>query len=339
MISRRIIWALSAVLCGLLFLFVNSGISLALLILCFALPLISFLIALSGKKRVLEDVEIKNECIKGETVQGIIITDNKSKLFYHLISATLKSENIKTREITKLNTLFFARPNKKSETKFEFSSDACGLCNLNFESIFILDFLRLFKIKIVSDSADSVIVFPQEQSFDTESEELLPLSESQNNEKKSSKGGEILGIREYVVGDEVRNIHWKLSQKTDRLLVKEFGEAEFKGVLVLADNAYYSDVSAQDYNSVCENFVCLCNSLFESGNDFFAGFNGVCSQVTRRKELEVIIRAYLSAPNKENLNPLGGININDFSKIILLTASDFESEDGRIKVINCKKEI
>ena len=39
--------------------------------------------------------------------------------------------------------------------------------------------------------------------------------------RKGNDPSEIFDIREYVPGDDIRSIHWKLSSKTDTLILKE----------------------------------------------------------------------------------------------------------------------
>ena len=45
-------------------------------------------------------------------------------------------------------------------------------------------------------------------------------SDRSADSRRGNDPGEVRAIREYVPGDPVRNIHWKLSEKTDKLLVK-----------------------------------------------------------------------------------------------------------------------
>ncbi len=55
-----------------------------------------------------------------------------------------------------------------------------------------------------------VIVFP----------EPVPISERGSGQVKGDSN-DIIGIREYQVGDPLKKVHWKLSAKEDKLLIKE----------------------------------------------------------------------------------------------------------------------
>ena len=51
------------------------------------------------------------------------------------------------------------------------------------------------------------------------------------------------GLREYIAGDKLNRIHWKLSTKLEKLIVKEYGAISSNDVLVLV-NLYKPDVKA-----------------------------------------------------------------------------------------------
>ena len=46
---------------------------------------------------------------------------------------------------------------------------------------------------------------------------------------------EVFDMREYVPGDDIRTIHWKLSSKTDKTVVREFSKPLNYSVTILAD--------------------------------------------------------------------------------------------------------
>lgn len=53
--------------------------------------------------------------------------------------------------------------------------------------------------------------------------------------KKGNDPGEIFGIREYANGDSVKAIHWKLSGKMDKLVIREMGLPIENNILILLD--------------------------------------------------------------------------------------------------------
>lgn len=54
--------------------------------------------------------------------------------------------------------------------------------------------------------------------------------------KTAGAGNEIHSIREFRYGDDRRNIHWKASAKTSRIMVKEFALTDIRKITVIIDN-------------------------------------------------------------------------------------------------------
>ncbi len=59
--------------------------------------------------------------------------------------------------------------------------------------------------------------------------------ESHSTDKSGDDVSEVFGIREYRAGDTLHKVHWKLSAKTDELLVKEFSNPMKTALFVFVD--------------------------------------------------------------------------------------------------------
>ena len=53
--------------------------------------------------------------------------------------------------------------------------------------------------------------------------------------RKGNDLSEIYDIREYVPGDDIRSIHWKLSSKTENLILREASDPSHYNVVLLPD--------------------------------------------------------------------------------------------------------
>lgn len=85
------------------------------------------------------------------------------------------------------------------------------------------DYLHLFHFKKALDLHAQIRVFPNTQPAEERHEALY--SEGFDEFEESSKSGNVSSnvtdIREYQPGDRLQKIHWKLSSKIDKLMVKE----------------------------------------------------------------------------------------------------------------------
>ena len=79
-------------------------------------------------------------------------------------------------------------------------------------------------------------------------------------------------IREYVPGDSIRQIHWKLSNKFDKLIVRDPGLPITRNVLVFWERTGESG-DPDVIDAQAEVIISLCRSLMDSGIQFTIGWN------------------------------------------------------------------
>lgn len=99
----------------------------------------------------------------------------------------------------------------------------CGGFNLSLNTYKQYDALNLFYIKRKCSETLSITILPKDIEYDiTYLKSSLPKhSIEYSTNKKGDDPTEIFDIHEYRDGDELKNIHWKLSLKHQKLLIKE----------------------------------------------------------------------------------------------------------------------
>lgn len=88
--------------------------------------------------------------------------------------------------------------------------------------------------------------------------------EMSQNDKLGSDLSEIVGIREYVPGDQVRAIHWNLTSKTDALYIKQFGESVQHSTLVFMDLST-GNAGCEEIAAAAAATAAITYSLFQAG--------------------------------------------------------------------------
>ncbi len=85
---------------------------------------------------------------------------------------------------------------------------------------------------------DEILIYPKiaEVKDITKSHFGLFTSAQKNLTKGSTFHDEYFGVREYNPGDSMKYIHWKLSAKTQNLLVREYLEESFPPVVLILDS-------------------------------------------------------------------------------------------------------
>lgn len=127
---------------------------------------------------------------------------------------------------------------KNSEFEIPQKMDQCGKIVYECEGIWLQDIFHLFHIKIEPFAKKSTTVYPKRMHIVTEISQKTvgtPKNEGVMQNRKGHDPSEMYNIREYVPGDDVRSIHWKLSSKVDSLILREPSDPSHYRVAILAD--------------------------------------------------------------------------------------------------------
>ncbi len=113
---------------------------------------------------------------------------------------------------------------KKEKTVYlPLSFDLCGKIQLTIQKIEVWDLLGIFSVQCPSKAKASIFVIPgYSKPVKSWANELAAgVTESEESSAKGNDFSEISGIREYNAGDRMKDIHWKISAKKEKLMVKE----------------------------------------------------------------------------------------------------------------------
>lgn len=120
----------------------------------------------------------------------------------------------------------------KAKTTFVFHiySQYCGNIEINFKGLRVYDYVKLFSFRRKYNQELKVAVLPefnelQDQAITRDQKRVI-----ENDQYSIFKNGddptEVFAIREYREGDLPKRIHWKLSNKLDRLMMKEYSQPQ-----------------------------------------------------------------------------------------------------------------
>jgi len=98
-----------------------------------------------------------------------------------------------------------------------------GSYSYSIDAITVRDLLGFISLKKTVDARTEVNVYPESTgSADMNMSDMsLGMTESEETVKKGHDFSDVSDVREYIPGDKLMSIHWKLSAKKDDLMVKD----------------------------------------------------------------------------------------------------------------------
>ena len=175
-----------------------------------------------------------------------------------------------------------------------------GLFTASAYDFYTWDYLHFFRFDIAAKQSCEVAVLPPKCERMTVHEALYAegFDEYETSEKRGNASSDVTDIREYIPGDRLQAIHWKLTAKTDKLMVKEFESTSSHQFVVLLD-LYKNPDNPLSLDAAITNAYQISMTLIMMNELFLFGFyNDALSDfcfypITHEDQLtEALINAY-----------------------------------------------
>ena len=269
MVKARIAWGFWLGGTLLLYLYTGGWFALALLAASVVIPVCAILAAKLSKTEVAAAIRMPNTAARGETAEGVMTLQNRGRFPTGPVAVTLEEENRLTKE-TAAAVRKVMLPSRGSESlPFRLRSDKCGGIRLRVKEAVSYDILGLSKKKLDTEAAVRCTVLPDtfpvvisagsRMSFDAE-------GTAYSQDKSGYDTSETFRIRDYRPGDSPRSIHWKLSAKLERMMVKEPSLPLETSYIFLFEGG-----EAKDADILAEAFCSVVQSAAEEGISFSLG--------------------------------------------------------------------
>ncbi len=240
-IFRIIIYAALVVVNGFVFYFLHSHFHFLLLVVMLIAPIFSVLLAFYLRKKI--SVTVENRLIKEK--YGY---QNKENFIYIKINNSGLAMTLDAKlELVVKNTFFgtegrrivsvpiYAR--KGYELELPIIATLPGLVCVEVKSIKIKDLMGFVFLNKQVEASDELAIIPEKiTDINYESVNLDEgMLESEESSKRGNDFSDVHEIREYIPGDKLMSIHWKLSAKRDILMVKDRVSMSDKQLVILPE--------------------------------------------------------------------------------------------------------
>lgn len=118
-----------------------------------------------------------------------------------------------------------------------------GTYEIGVTTFYVYDFFRIFRIRSQMDTFSTVYVLPRKLTLGEE--DAVSVSDSAQRTVKAPYAYdklEVSDIRDYMPGDSLKSIHWKLSSRTEDFIVNDYNTGSSEVSYILCDmSAHFPD--------------------------------------------------------------------------------------------------
>lgn len=263
-------------------------------ILFVAAPVVSWLILVLIRQKVGLSIAAPGVVGKNKpfTLQAVVESNSRIALGKTVI--WLELTNAVTGESQKKRMIF------RGSGTWTLESIYCGCVECCVTGAWCYDWFGILPVKIPCKAKKRIIVMPD--TFPVELETVLSRSDHDERteyapNRKGSDRTETMQIRDYVPGDPLQQIHWKLSGKMDRLIVRDPARPVDRELMVFLEQKDEKR-TPETADALLEAVVSVCQALAESNRPFCLAWNEdtvVTFDVGTQEQLPEAVSAILKA--------------------------------------------
>jgi hypothetical protein len=191
-----------------------------------------------------QEKEEKKENENGELVADVSV-ENTGIFPAFRVCVVVEIQNCLTGSAYRIPCEFGVAGRSRARQEIRLESLYCGRIEGEIQQAVVCDFLGFSSRTVSGKSRGGWYSYPSEQAQDFFAPEQMQKDELQREERYTHTKGnditEILNLREYQKGDNIKTIHWKLSKKLGYKVVKELDMPASQDVILLlalsSDNA------------------------------------------------------------------------------------------------------
>lgn len=254
------VWFLMTALLAALCFITASKWVLAAFCLCVLLPLLSFGLNLTLRGKLQLSLTLQTSAAKNSAVP--VSAELCSRSFFPALRVfiPLEIQNDLTGACQQLELRMSAGTKSSQSAAFLLGSTYCGRLSIQADRAWVMDYFGFLPVRVPLTASARTTVLPDLFSSEVRLSPATSESDGGMENRRGADRSEVYQLREYLPGDDVRQIHWKLSSKLDELVWKEPSMPESRSLLVVWDKRMSAmpaqmDALAEAVSSVCQAIV------------------------------------------------------------------------------------
>ena len=347
--------------------YIGAGLmALALLVLLFAFSaayaalLLVFLAGLSALLTLLLHRDARHISLElhtdaaGQVGKELTLTLNR-KQTGRMLAVGSASVELEVKHImfgqSQRRTIRFPLRDGDDSVQLSLTPGLCGEVQFQCISVSLWDLLGLFHTPGPQFEAVRTVVYPQPVQLElTLSQTAVGTRDTEGlmQNRPGSDPSEVYDLREYVPGDDIRSIHWKLSCKTDTLILRQPSNPSRYDVALMPDIGQYqahTPASLPEWNGAAALTIAMGEQLLEQGTPFcfvMPTKRGLeLFEVRDRRELSQLLPRWMSmeVPKQSGVGLqlfLHGQMEHHFTRLLIISAGKYTQQisslGGRIGI-------
>ena len=270
MLLTKILFIVLIIVCFFFYILYLGDFALVLLVIMIAVPIIMFITTYIAKKNISVEFAVKDKVVsKDQSFPVQLVVTNNSFFPVGKAEAHVEYYNVFNNQITSFELYLPVQANNSQRVTFRISSKFCGIIKIKNAELILFDPLRIFKFRTGKNIHTEIAVVPSAQEIsgtinytDRVNDESDHFSEYRPGDDPS----EVFDLREYIPGDKLNRIHWKLSSKKDEFIVKEYSLPIDVPCLIFLDLKCYedNDYTLPVFDTLVETLLSVSQFLIEN---------------------------------------------------------------------------
>lgn len=294
--KNRVLWICLMLSAAALYIFGNSAATFAVLMAAIFAPVLSIASAFLFLRGVEVSLELTRRCAAGDSVEAKLALSGGR--LTPSVDCTLAVENVYTgerieRELTAGH----------DGAVIKLTPSHCGLVRVSIAAARLRDPLGLVRLRAKASAERELSVEPRR--FETritlaDDVDTTAESDEYSMTNPGSDPSETFGVREYQSGDPIKRIHWKLSQKSQNLMLRELGLPIVRRALILLETTFPEgeDPRPEPLHAAAEVFLSTSTALCEQETAHVAAWRRgetlVCREIATVEDAAAAAAEWLS---------------------------------------------
>ena len=270
MLLTKILFIVLIIVCIFFRILYLGNFALVLLVIMITVPIIMFVTTYIAKRMIKVEFAVKDKVVaKDQSFPVQLVVTNNSIFPIGKAEAHIEYYNVFNNQITSFELYLPVQARNSQRVTFRISSKFCGIIKITNAQLILFDPLRIFKFKTGRNISTEVAVLPSARDIDGTVSYTDRINEESDHFSEYRPGddpSEVFDLREYIPGDKLNRIHWKLSSKKDEFIVKEYSLPIDVPCVVFLDLKCYedNDYTLPVFDTLVETFMSVSQFLIEN---------------------------------------------------------------------------